>query len=111
VGPPLDKAAALVKAALDRMEHRQWADALTQCREALDELQRVQQVTPPAWSDWADKTKREARGIVERLVAAQTAVRHMTHAGPHAAIGNADEHAVRLAATMTGALLRYYASR
>jgi hypothetical protein len=111
VGPPLDKAAAFVKAALDRVEHRQWADALTQCREALDELQRVQQTPAPTWGDWADKTKREAWGIVDRLVAAQAAVRHMTHAGPHAAIGNADEHAVRLAVIMTAALLRYYASR
>jgi hypothetical protein len=111
VGPPLEKAAAFMKAALDRVEHRQWADALTQCRETLDELQRVQQVPPPAWGDWADKAKREAWGIVERLVAAQAAVRNMTHAGPHASIGNADEHAVRLAVTMTAALLRYYASR
>jgi hypothetical protein len=51
VGPPLDKAAAFVKAALDRVEHRQWADALTQCREALDELQKVQPGPAPAWGD------------------------------------------------------------
>jgi hypothetical protein len=111
VGPPLDKAAAFMKAALDRVEHRLWVDALTQCREVLDELQRVQQTTAPVWGDWAEKSKREAWGIGDRLLAAQAAIRHMTHAGPHAAIGNADEHAVRLAVTMTAALLRYYASR
>ncbi len=111
VGPPLDKAAAFVRAALDRVQQRQWADALTQCREALDELQKHQTAQSPSWADWADKTKREAWGTLDRLVAAQMAVRHMTHAGPHSAIGSVDEHAVRLTVTMTAALLRYHASR
>jgi len=110
-GPPLDKAAVHMKGALDRVQHRQWADALTKCREVLDELQAYQSVQTPGWIDWGDKSKREAWGIAERLVAAQAAVRHMTHAGPHSAIGNADEQAVRLTVSMTAAVLRYYASR
>jgi hypothetical protein len=50
-------------------------------------------------------------GLAERLVAAQAAIGHMTHAGPHSAIGNPDEQGVRLAVSMTAAVLRYYASR
>lgn len=60
---------------------------------------------------WPDRGKREAWGLLDRLVAAQAAIRHMTHAGPHSKIGNVDEHAVRLAVTMTAALLRCYATR
>ena len=111
VGPPLDKAAAHLQTALDRVQLRQWPDALKACREVLDELQQFQSQATPPWADWADKPKREAWGVAERLVATQAAVRHMTHAGAHASIGNADENAVRLAVTMTGALLRYYAAR
>ena len=111
VGPPLDRAAAFVKSALDRVQHRQWADALVQCREALDELEKHEPAKVPAWRDWADGTKREAWDMRERLVAARASVRHMTHTGPHCVIGNADEHAVRLAVTMTAALLRYHATQ
>jgi hypothetical protein len=111
VGPPLDNAAAQMKVALDRVQQRQWDDALTKCREVLDELGQQQSTTTPPWSDWADPQKRQGRGIADRLVAAQAAVRHITHAGAHVAIGNADEHAVRPDVTMTAALLRYYASR
>jgi hypothetical protein len=111
VGPPLEKAAAHMRAAVDKVQMRQWDDALTKCREVLDELQPHQSAQTPPWGDWADKAKREAWGTAERLVAAQAAVRHTTHAGPHSAIGNADEREVRLTVTMTAALLRYYASR
>ena len=96
VGPPLDKAAAHMKAALDRVQNRQWSDALIKCREVLDELQHHQTAQTPPWADWADRAKREAWGIDERLLATQAAIRHLTHAGAHAATGNADEHAVRL---------------
>jgi hypothetical protein len=79
--------------------------AFTKCREVLDELEKYQATPTPQWPDWA--TQRRNWGVAERLVATQAALRHMTHAGPHAAIGNSDEHAVRLAVTMTAALLRY----
>lgn len=111
VGPPLDKAAAHLKTALDRVQQRQWPDALKACREVLDELQQFQAQPTPAWADWADKAKREGWDVAQRLVVAQAALRHLTHAGAHAAIGNADEQGVRLAVTMTAAVLRYYASR
>lgn len=111
VGPPLDKAAAHMRTALDRVQDRHWHDALKACREVLDELQQYQTVQMPPWGDWADRSKREAWSVDERLVAAQAVVRNMTHAGAHAEIGNADEGEVRLAVTMTAALLRYYAAR
>lgn len=111
VGPPLDKAALHMRAALDKVQLRQWDDALTKCREVLTELRQFEPVPAPAVADWADKSKREAWGLLERVMAAQAAVRHMTHAGPHAAVGAVNEHEVRLVVAMTGALLRYYASR
>ena len=104
VGPPLDKAAAHMRAALDKLQLRQWDDALTKCREVLTELQQFLPAPPPGWGDWADKTKREGWNLIERVAAAQAAVRHLTHAGPHAAIGAPDEREVRLVVTMTGAL-------
>lgn len=111
VGPPLDKAAAHMRAALDRLQQRQWDDALTKSREVLTELQTFLPVQPPASADWSDKAKREAWTLFERVAAAHAAVRHATHAGAHASIGAASEHEVRLVVTMTGALLRYCASR
>jgi hypothetical protein len=58
VGPPLDKAAGHMRAALDRLQQRQWDDALTKCREVLTELQPFLLVPPPAWPDWADPAER-----------------------------------------------------
>lgn len=111
VGPPLDKAAAYMREALNRLEMRQWDDALTKCREVLTELQQFLAAPAPAWADWADKAKREGWGLLERVGAAQAAVRHMTHAGPHGAIGSPNEREVRLVVAVTGAFLRYHASR
>ena len=48
--------------------------------------------------------------LLERIAAAHAAVRHATHAGPHASIGAPSEREVRLVVTMTGALLKYHAS-
>ncbi len=110
VGPPLDKAAEHMRAALDQVQHRHWDDAFTKCRETLDELQNFQPVPTPPWAEWSEDSKRRAWDISQRVVAAQAAIRHLMHAGPHSKIGNADAHAVRLAVAMTGALLRYYAS-
>ena len=109
VAEPFDVAAKHMRDALDQVQKYDWKDALTACREVLDELAKHQRVTTPGWKDW-DST-RESWGIPERVVAMQAAVRHLTHAGAHEKIGNAEEHEVRLAVTMTGALLRYYASR
>ena len=111
VGPPLDAAAAHMRAALDRVQLRQWDDALTKCREVLTELQRFQPTPSPAWADWADQSKRQAWGLVERIMAMQASVRHITHAGAHASIGTANEAEVRLTVTLTAALLNYYASK
>ena len=111
VGPPLDQAAAHMRAALDKLQLRQWDDALTKCREVLTELQQFLPAPPPGWGDWADKTKREGWNLLERIAAAHIAVRHATHAGPHASIGAPSEREVRLVVTMTGALLKYHASR
>ena len=110
VGPPLDKAAAHMRAALDQLQQRHWDDALVKCREVLTDLQQFQRVPGPSWADWSDKAKREAWSLQERVVALHAALRHVTHAGAHAAIGAPNEHEVRLAVTMTGALLRYHAS-
>lgn len=111
VGPPFDKAAAHMRAALDKLQMRQWDDALTSSREVLTELAPHLPAPPPALADWADKTKREAWSLLERIAAMHAAVRHVTHAGAHASIGAASEHEVRLVVTMTGALLRYVVSR
>lgn len=111
VGPPLDKAAAFMRDGLDRLQLRQWDDALTKCREVLTELQQFLPSQPPPWADWQDQAKRNAWGFPDRIAAAHSAVRHATHAGPHASIGIASEHEVRLIVTMTAALLRYFASR
>jgi len=111
VGPPLDKAAAYMRAALDKLQMRQWDDALTKCREVLTELQQFESTPAPGWADWADRPKREAWTPLERVAALQAAARHATHPGAHASIGVASEHEVRLVVTMTGALLRYCASR
>lgn len=110
VGPPLDRAAAYMREALDRLQLRQWDDALTKCREVLTELQQFQAAPSPTWADWADKARREGWSVLERVAAAQAAVRHMTHAGPHAKIGAPNEREVRLVVAMTGAFLRYHAS-
>lgn len=111
VGPPLDKAAAAMRDALNRLQTREWDDALTKCREVLTELQQFLGAPAPAWADWGDKEKREGWGLPDCVAAAQAAVRHMTHAGPHAAIGAPNEREVRLIVRMTGAFLAYHASR
>lgn len=110
VGPPLDKAAEFMREALNQVEVRHWADALIKCRDVLDELQEYQPTATPAWNDWANPTARVAWNVPERLSAMQAALRHVTHAGAHAAIGAANEYEVRLVVRMTGALLSYYAS-
>ena len=112
VGPPLDKAAAYMRAALDKVQQRQWDDALTKCREVLTELQSFAPTSPPPpISDWSDRGKRDSWSLLERVTALLGTVRHVTHAGPHAAIGTASEHEVRLVVTLTAAFLRYSASR
>ena len=79
------------------------------CREVLDELGKHQSVL--AWPQAPDWSKATTWGVPERSVAMQWAVRHLTHAGAHAKIGQADEHDVRMAVRLTGAILAYYASR
>jgi hypothetical protein len=110
IGPPYDKAAKHMRDALDQVQKRDWKDALTACREVLDELGKHQSVLP-TWPQTPDWSKATSWDVPERSVAMQWAVRHLTHAGAHAKIGNADEHEVRMAVAMTGAVLRYYASR
>jgi hypothetical protein len=100
-----------MREALNKVELRRWDDALTKYREVLTDLQQFPAAQPPTWADWADKAKREGWGLPERVSAAQAVVRHMTHAGPHAAIGAANEREVRLMVAVTGAFLRYHASR
>jgi hypothetical protein len=111
VGPPLDKAATFVRAAIDRLHHRQWSDALTQCRQALEALIEALSLTKTRASDWSDRVKREDWSLNERLMATLESVRHMSQAGPHPVIGIADEQTVRFVVTTTAALLRLYASR
>ena len=110
VGPPLDKAAEHMRAALDHVQKHDWKAALVECREVLDQLGQHQSVLP-SWPQQPDWSKATTWGVAERSVAMQWAVRHLTHAGAHAKIGTAEEHEVRLAVAMTGAVLRYYASR
>ena len=111
VQPPLDKAAAHMRAALGKVQLLQWDDALTKCREVLTELQQFQPAATPPWADWADSSKRQGWSLVDRVMAAQASLRHATHAGAHASIGMPSEHEVRLIVTMTAAILKYYASR
>lgn len=106
---PLEVPAKHMRTAIDQLHKHDWPDALKWCREVLDELDKHLRVPTPAWAEW--ETNKGNWGIPERVSAMQAAVRHMTHAGAHAKIGNAEEHEVRLAVAMTGAVLRYYASR
>jgi hypothetical protein len=111
VGPPLDKAAAFLGVALDKIQQRQWADALTKCREMLEEVEKLGPERKPEWAEWADANQRKSWGTGERLMATQKAVRHLTHVGPHSEIGAADENTVRCAVGFCALLLRYHAAR
>jgi hypothetical protein len=63
------------------------------------------------WAELADPNKRETWTIEQRLLMSFATVRHVTHAGPHADIGVADQAVARYTSNATGNILLYYTSR
>jgi hypothetical protein len=102
VGPPFDRAAEQMRAAIAKLQLRQWDDVLVKCREVFFELEaRFPRPSDARRKDWT---------LSERISAVAAEVRHLTHAGAHAEIGTPTEDHAHLAVTMTALLLRYVAS-
>lgn len=112
VGPPFDTAANHLRTALEQRDKREAKNALGECRDVLQALEKIGGVPPaPIRGEWGEKLKREAWSLDTRIAFLRDAAEHVTHASHHAGIGAASLKEAHLITAVTALLLRFYSEK